>query len=62
MEEYIKTLLEQVRCKKAHALIEGEIRGHMEEQVEANLAEGMPEEEAVGFPMEWFQMSAAAIY
>ncbi len=47
MEEYIKTLLEQVRCKKAHALIEGEIRGHMEEQMEANLAEGMPEEEAV---------------
>lgn len=47
MEEYIKTLLEQVRCKKAHALIEGEIRGHLEEQVEANLAEGMPEEEAV---------------
>lgn len=31
MEEYIKTLLEQVRCKKAHALIEGEIRVHRPE-------------------------------
>lgn len=47
MEEYIKTLLEQVRCKKAHSLIEDEIRGHIEDQTEANLAAGMSEDEAV---------------
>ena len=47
MEEYIKTLLGQVRCKKAHVLIEDEIRGHMEEQTEANIAAGMSREEAV---------------
>ena len=28
MEEYLKTLLEQIRCKKAHASIYHEIRGH----------------------------------
>lgn len=27
MEEYLKTLLEQIRCKKAHASIYHEIRG-----------------------------------
>ena len=47
MEEYIKTLLEQVRCKKAHSMIEEEIRGHIEEQTEANIASGMTEEEAI---------------
>lgn len=47
MEEYIKTLLEQVRCKKAHTLIEDEIGGHIEEQAEANIADGMSKEEAV---------------
>lgn len=32
MEDYIKTLLEQVRCQKAHPAIERELRGHIEEQ------------------------------
>ena len=41
MEEYLKTLLEQIRCKKAHASIYHEIRGHIEEQVADNIAEGM---------------------
>lgn len=41
MEEYIKNMLEQIRCKKAHAMIEKEIRSHMEEQMEANVACGM---------------------
>ena len=45
MEEYIKTLLEQVRCKKAHSMIEEEIRGHIEEQTEVNIASGMTEKE-----------------
>ncbi len=47
MEDYLKTLLEQIRCKKAHPMIEEEIRGHIEEQAKANMAEGMEEEQAV---------------
>lgn len=47
MEEYLKTLLEQVRCKKAHPYISEEIRAHMEDQTEANVASGMTQEEAM---------------
>lgn len=47
MEEYLKALLEQIRCKKARPAIERELRNHMEEQVSANRAEGMEEEEAL---------------
>lgn len=41
MEEYIRLLLEQVRCKKAHPMIEKELRCHLEDQIEANLSDGM---------------------
>lgn len=47
MEEYVKVLLEQIRCKKAHPMIEQEIRDHIEEQARANMEEGMEKEEAV---------------
>ena len=47
MEEYIKILLEQIRCKKACPKIEEEIRSHIEEQAKANMEEGMEEEEAL---------------
>lgn len=47
MENYIKTLLEQVRCKKAHSYIEEEIRGHIEEQIQTNISMGMTREEAI---------------
>lgn len=47
MEEYLKTLLEQIRCKKACPMIEEEIRSHIEEQARANMEEGMNEEEAM---------------
>lgn len=47
MEEYLKTLLEQVRCKEAHPYIESEIRGHIEDQIETNLMDGMSEADAV---------------
>ena len=47
MEEYLKTLLEQIRCKKAHASIYHEIRGHIEEQVADNIAEGMSKDDAL---------------
>lgn len=47
MEEYVKTLLAQVRCKAAHPYIESEIRGHLEDQIQTNLEDGMNAEEAL---------------
>lgn len=47
MEEYIRTLLEQIRSKKAKTMVEKEIRNHMEEQVKANETAGMTKENAV---------------
>lgn len=47
MEEYLKTLLAQIRCKKACPAIEKELRSHMEEQARANMAEGMQAEQAM---------------
>ena len=46
MEEYIKKLLEQVRFKKAHKGIEDELRAHIEDQIEDNMASGMNREAA----------------
>lgn len=43
MEEYMKTLLEQIRCKSARKLVEKEIREHILEQYEENLESGMDE-------------------
>lgn len=43
MEEYMKALLEQIRCKPAKKLVEQEIRGHILEQYEENLDKGMEE-------------------
>ena len=42
MEEYLETLLEQIRCKKAHDLVRREIEGHMEEQISENMAAPAP--------------------
>lgn len=47
MEEYLKVLLEQIRCKKAHPMIEEEIRTHIEEQAGANMEAGMEKEQAL---------------
>ena len=46
MEEYLKKVLEQIRCKKAQGEIREELRAHIEDQKEANLAAGMSVEEA----------------
>ena len=46
MEEYLKTVLEQIRCKKAQWEIREELLAHMTDQKEANMAKGMTEEEA----------------
>ena len=47
MDEYLNTVIEQIRCKAARPFIEEELRGHIEDQVEDNLAAGMGQEEAV---------------
>lgn len=46
MERYIQTVLEQIRCKKAHELIRQEMEVHLEEQICDYMAEGMTREEA----------------
>lgn len=46
MEEYMKLLLEQIRCKKAHPYIKEEIEGHIEEQIAENIRHGMAKEDA----------------
>ncbi|MBR1931811.1 MAG: FtsW/RodA/SpoVE family cell cycle protein [Lachnospiraceae bacterium] len=46
MEEYIKVLLEQIRCRKVHPYIAEELKSHMEDQISDNLALGMTGEEA----------------
>ena len=46
MEEYIKKLLEQIRFRKAHKAIGDEIRLHIEEQISANISDGMDKETA----------------
>lgn len=46
MEQYLEKLLSQIRCKKARPYIAEEIRGHMESQIEDNMAHGMTYEEA----------------
>ena len=46
MEEYLQTLLLQIRCKKARPFIEEEIRAHIEDQMEENIHSGMSQEEA----------------
>ena len=40
MDEYLKTLLEQIRCKKINH-IRQELQNHMEDQIEANIHAGM---------------------
>lgn len=46
MNEYLKVLLEQIRCKKAHPYIRQELQDHIEDQIEANVQAGMSYEYA----------------
>lgn len=45
-EEYIKKLISQVRCSKAHPMIEDEIRQHIEDEKEKYISFGKNEDEA----------------
>lgn len=47
MEEYIRVLLEQIRCKRAWPMIEEEIKNHILDQAQENRKRGMGEEQAV---------------
>ena len=46
MDEYLKTLLEQIRCKKARPYVKQEPQDHIEDQIEANMQAGMDREQA----------------
>ncbi len=46
MEEYLNNLLDQIRCKKAHAAIREELESHISDQIEDNMEAGMTREEA----------------
>lgn len=41
MEEYLKTLLERIRCKKAWPYIRRELQEHIEDQIAENMHAGM---------------------
>ena len=45
-EEYLNTLTEQIRCKQAREAVREEIEGHINDQIEECLQEGMTKEEA----------------
>ena len=47
MDEFIRALLEQVRCKKARAWIAREITDHIEDATAALEQEGMTHEQAL---------------
>ena len=44
MDEYLKLLLEQIRCTKARPYIKQELQDHMEDQIAENMKAGMDHE------------------
>ena len=46
MDEYLKVLLEQIRCKKARPHICQEMKEHLEDQIAENMSSGMDRENA----------------
>lgn len=46
IEEYLNTLTEQIRCKQAREAVREELEGHIQDQIEECLQEGMTKEEA----------------
>ena len=46
MEEYLRILLEQIRCRQAHGAIRDEMEAHIRQQIEDNIASGMSMEQA----------------
>ena len=46
MEEYLRILLEQIRCRQAHEAIRDEIEEHIRQQIADNIQAGMSREQA----------------
>lgn len=46
MNEYLKTVLEQIRCRKAWPYIRQELQDHIQDQIEENIRAGMDRESA----------------
>lgn len=46
MDEYLKIVLEQIRCKKARPYIRQELQDHIEDQIEANISAGLNRSDA----------------
>ncbi len=46
-KRFLDAVCAQVRWRKAHGVIRAELAGHMEDQAEAFVAQGLPEEEAM---------------
>ena len=46
MDEYLKLLLEQIRCTKTRPYIKQELQDHMEDQIAENMKAGMDHEQA----------------
>lgn len=47
LEEYLRTVTDQIRCAGARSMVEEELREHIQDQAEAYEADGMFEEEAL---------------
>lgn len=47
LHEYLDTLTEQIRCKKARPMVQEEIKNHIEDQAQAYRKEGMGEDQAM---------------
>ena len=47
LREYLDTLTEQIRCKRARPMIEVEISNHIHDQADVYRADGMEEQEAI---------------
>ena len=61
MDEYLKLLLEQIRCTKARPYIKQELQDHMEDQIAENMKAGMDHEQAETWGILWKQESPLTV-
>ena len=52
VEEYLRTVTEQIRCRQAREAVKEEMEGHLEDQMEECVKKGMSREEAENFAVE----------
>ncbi len=46
MENYLTTVIDQLRCREVRPYVEKELRNHIEDQIEYNVSKGMKQEDA----------------